>query len=98
MQLDVSNNLIEEISPAISLLAELRGIFFASAGRLSSELNLSGNHIARLPEEMGLMKDLNTLDLSANELTQYPAALCAMERFLRVLIGWFNLAELWIWI
>jgi hypothetical protein len=44
------------------------------------ELNLCGNNISTLPDELGLMEDLNALDLSGNKLREFPSACCGMKR------------------
>src|SRR5690606_2403034 len=47
----------------------------------SIELNLCGNCLVSLPDELGMMSNLNSLDLSVNELKEFTAPLCSMKRF-----------------
>ena len=60
--------------------------FFANLSFALAELHLSNNRLAELPQEIGGLRCLQTLDVSQNELTDLPAGLGYLPRLQRILV------------
>uniref|UniRef100_A0A3P8W9G1 Si:ch211-106h11.1 n=1 Tax=Cynoglossus semilaevis TaxID=244447 RepID=A0A3P8W9G1_CYNSE len=93
--LDLSNNQIHSLPPALFTLRHLRRLLLAGnlveelppqikALRLLSELDLSGNRLEKLPSELFSCLGLRTLNVAHNSLRSLPGAISALGQLCRL--------------
>lgn len=93
--LDLSNNQIHSLPPALFTLRHLRRLLLAGnlveelppqikALRLLSELDLSGNRLEKLPSELFSCLGLQTLNVAHNSLRSLPGAISALGQLCRL--------------
>ncbi|NWI14498.1 LRC20 protein, partial [Crypturellus soui] len=68
---------IRRVSLANNELRALAGSFATAFGQLR-ELNLEGNQLQRLPEELRVLQQLRAINLSRNRFCRFPEPLAAL--------------------
>ncbi|AWH84182.1 hypothetical protein HYN59_03210 [Flavobacterium album] len=90
VELNLSDNNLDTVPPGLDKLADLKRVTFKHNNFTDMEafakltqvhkLDLTGNFITAIPDDIAKMELLEVLDLSGNKITELPEALLQMKR------------------